>query len=368
MDAVIGQDRAVGVLTAALRSERMHHAWIFSGPPGVGKATTAVELARLALDPTFEDPGAGPLSPPRNSETNRRIDAGTHPDLHIVRKELALTSSVPQLRDKKLRNIPIDLLREQMIGGTTQDGRYHEPLVSHSSQFGHGKVFIIDEAELLDRNGQNALLKTLEEPTPGTYIILVTSRPDRLYPTVRSRCQHVAFSRLDDDAMNRWMDAASLDVPASQRPWLAEFAEGAPGAAVVAAEYGLYEWLETLDPMIESLQAGRFPIGAGQTLAGLVDDFASRWVKTHENASKEAANADGAYHLFSVLAGRVRAGLRTAAGRGDDDLAGWLRVVDLIRETEIQLASNVNMKLAMESFAAQWAAAMRPGRRDAVVV
>ncbi len=368
MNAVIGQDRAVDILTAAFRSERWHHAWIFSGPRGVGKATTAVELARVLLDPAFNDAGAGPLEPNRDSETNRLIDAGVHPDLHIIRKELALTSDVADLRGKKLRNIPIDLLREQMIGGTTQDGKYHEPIASHSPQLNHGKVFFIDEADLLDQYGQNTLLKTLEEPSPGTTIVLITSRPDRLLPTIHSRCQHVVFGRLDQDAMNRWFEQAELDVAASQRPWLIDFAEGAPGAAKVAAEYGLYEWLETIDPMIETLADGRFPPGMGEQLAKLLDTFAGEWVKQHENASKEVANQDSAYYLFSVLAGRTRRAIHQAVKDGGSDLAGWLRVAELIRETEEQIARNVNMKLALENLVSQWAVAMSPSHRHAEIV
>ena len=92
MDTILGQDRAVDILHAALRSERMHHAWIFSGPKGVGKLTCAVELARLLLDPDAGPDLSGRLSVDPEGKTSRLIAADSHPDLHVIRKELALFS------------------------------------------------------------------------------------------------------------------------------------------------------------------------------------------------------------------------------------------------------------------------------------
>ena len=81
----------------------------------------------------------------------------------------------------------------------------HDAPAYRKSVLGNGKVFIIDEAELMDNNGQNSILKTLEEPLE-TPIILVTSRPERLLPTVRSRCDHVRFGPLSDEDMRKWLD------------------------------------------------------------------------------------------------------------------------------------------------------------------
>ena len=190
MHRILGQERAIDTLLTALGSGRVHHGWIFSGPLGVGKFTTAVEFARLLLDPHAAPNLAGEIEADPEGETSRLIDAGTHPDLHVIRKELALFSDNPQLRARKLSNIPIDVLRERMIGGKTSDDRPHVAVAYRKPAQGHGKVFIIDEAELIDVYGQNALLKTLEEPPPATYIFLITSRPERLLPTIRSRCGH----------------------------------------------------------------------------------------------------------------------------------------------------------------------------------
>src|SRR5690606_4650358 len=120
--------------------------------------------------------------------------AWPHPDLHVVTKELARYSEDRSTRERKLTQIPVDVLRTELI----------EP-VYRAAQMGHGKVFIVDEAELLNDAGQNAMLKTLEEPPAGTTIILVTSIQDRLLPTIRSRCQRVAFVPLPDSVVSRWL-------------------------------------------------------------------------------------------------------------------------------------------------------------------
>jgi DNA polymerase-3 subunit delta' len=343
MDRILGQSRAIDALRQALASARLHHAWIFSGPAGVGKFTTAIAFAKRILDP------GGDAAP----ESARLVDAGAHPDLHVVRKELALVSDVPQLRTRKLANIPVDLLREHVIGGTTSDDKVRDAPAYRTATMGHGKVFIVDEAELVDAVGQNALLKTLEEPPPLTYVILVTSRPERLLPTILSRCHHVRFTALDDAAMAAWMDRALPDLSRDDRAWIARYAEGRPGMAAVAAEYGFRAWAQRLEPMLAEADAGAFPSALGETLAQLVDDYAERWVKSHRNASIDAAKKDGARHLFQLLATRGRDHL----ARGDDAV-GAMRWIDLIRAAEMQLEANVNLKQLLENLAVQWSTAL----------
>ncbi len=348
MKKILGQVKAVETLLAGLRSGRFAHAWIFAGPRGVGKFTTAIELARIILDP-----GAGPDSAVDDAgETARLIDAGVHPDLHVVRKELARFSDDADVRKKKLTNIPIDVLREHVIGGMV-GGKFQEAPAYRTSVRGHGKVFIIDEAELLDKDGQGVLLKTLEEPPLGTYFILVTSRPHRLFPTIHSRCRHVAFRPLDDAAMNQWFGAAGLDVSGPEQAWIREFCQGSPGMATIAAEYGFHKWHLTLAPMLDQLATGFFPADLGATMASLVDAFATEWVKRNLNASKRSANNDGARYLFTILAAHADRQLRAAVAQGDPPDA-ILKAIDLIAEAERQLWANVNLKQVLENLAVQW--------------
>jgi DNA polymerase III subunit delta' len=274
---------------------------------------------------------------------------------------------------------------------------------------GHGKVFIIDEAELLDRYGQNALLKTLEQPPSQTYIILVTSRPGRLLPTIHSRCQHVVFTPLDRAAMEQWLDqyvaenrfvhgpprgtssqrsggkstsakkkkttkkapppegallaSDDNDTPPlvdpglardpAWRNWVLDFADGSPGLACVCVEYELYRWGETVDPMFDQLERGTFPVGRGDALNKLVDQFADQWVERHPNASKDAANKDGLSYLLRMFAKRARRRLGEAARSGRDPHP-WPGVIQLIRDAEMHSYANVNRRMVLENLVAQW--------------
>jgi hypothetical protein len=358
MQRILGQDRAVGVLRQAIESERLHHAWIFSGPRGVGKFTTAKEFAKILLDPEAAPNLAGEIEVDPQGRTAQLVDAETHPDLHIVRKELALFSENAQLRARKLSNIPLDVLREHVIGGKTGDDKQHDAPAYRTAALGHGKVFIIDEAELIDRNGQNALLKTLEEPPARTFLLLVTSRPEWLLPTVHSRCQHVQFGLLDAEAMQRWLDDSGLELAPDERAWIERFAAGAPGVAQLAAAYGFHRWQQALEPMIDELQRGGFPVAMGPTMAEFIDEFATAWVKENRNASKDAANKDGARHLLALLASHARDKLGQACAAGADP-APWLGAIDVLREAEQALEANVNLKQVMEHLAAQWARQVR---------
>ncbi len=277
----------------------------------------------------------------------------SHPDLHIIQKELALFSESKKLREKKLINIPLDLLRERMIGGQVES-KHHQAAAYLTPVLGNGKVFIIDEAELLDFVAQNALLKTLEEPPAQTYIILVTSQPQRLLPTIRSRCQHARFGTLSPDAMNQWLDQADLSINESQRKWIEHFSDGSPGIAQLASENRFYEWQVTLNPMLGELDDGRYPAQMGQTLGELVETFAKSWVDKHDNASKDAANKDGVRHLLNLLAAHARKRLGSCAQQSQD-CDHWLGVIDLIRDAEQQMNSKVNVKLLLENLVAQWA-------------
>jgi len=350
LSRILGQAQAIEMLRAGLRSGRFHHAWIFSGPKGVGKFTTAMELAAVLLDPN-----AGPdLEPDPAGETVRLIEESTHFDLHVIRKELALYSDDPELHKRKLMNIPIDVLREHMIGGGV-GGKYHEAKVGKTPMLGHAKVFIIDEAELIDRVGQNALLKTLEEPPIRTYLFLITSRPERLFPTIRSRCQRVQFTALDARAMDAWFERSGLDLAPRDRAWIERFCHGSPGLALVASKYGFHQWQVTLDPMLQELEQGRFPADLGQTLAQVVEDFAVAWVKDpdHPNASKDAANKDGARHVLAFLAGHARRRLTDRVEQGADP-DPWPEMIDLISSAERELSGNVSLKLVLENLVVQW--------------
>lgn len=344
LDRIEGQSRALGVLRKSMQSGRLHHAWIFHGPEGVGKFTTAVSWASMLLDPTTAPDLAGNPAPDPDSHTQQAIRAGTHPDLFVIRKELIPFSENTKIRSNKQRNIPKDILVEYLVRPATLAPTHRERTLA-------GKVFIIDEAELVDQVGQNAMLKTLEEPGPGTLIILVTSSEDRLLPTIRSRCQRVGFLPLDEESMRRWVNAQDYGLEPEAHHWYMQYAQGAPGRFARAVESNLYRWHTQIDPMLSRAMMGEHQAGLGSMMSGLIDEWASDWVKRGdklgENRSKEAANQKGAGMMLSLIAQRARPWLSDPA-RGDRAL----QTIDSVARAGEALGTNVSLKMVMEHLVA----------------
>jgi DNA polymerase-3 subunit delta' len=169
-----GQQRALNILRGAARRGRLASSYLFAGEDGIGKKTAAVNFAMAlnCLDQQY---------PPQSDETDfgdacgvcsscKRIAGGTHPDFLMVAPE-----------DRIIKVEEIRAIEEAL------SFRAHEARV---------KTVIVDNAETMNAAAANAFLKTLEEPAPGTMIILVSSMPDRLPITIRSRCSRVNFRPL----------------------------------------------------------------------------------------------------------------------------------------------------------------------------
>ena len=167
-DQVVGQEHVKEVLSAAVQRGRTGHAYLFSGPRGVGKTTTARLLA-MAVNCEIEALDQRPCGV---CESCRLVQSGSHPD--VAELDAASNNSVDDVRD----------LRER---------------VGLASLRGGVRVWILDEAHMLSKAAANALLKTLEEPPPGLIFILATTEPEKLPATILSRCQHFRFRRLSDD-------------------------------------------------------------------------------------------------------------------------------------------------------------------------
>ena len=347
MSAVLGQGRAIATLDATLTSGRLHHAWIFHGPAGVGKMTAALAFAAVLLDPSSEPDLAGLVRPDPQSRVQTLLRAGTHPDLHVVVKELARFSDDRQIRERKLRFIPLEVVREHLL----------EPAALGASMSGGraSKVFIVDEAHLLNAATQNALLKTLEEPAPGTVIILVTDAEERLLPTIRSRSQRVAFGSLDDGAMNGWAskraELAGLDPDDAE--WLRRYASGSPGRLLSTVEAGLVKWHRELSPLLDMADRGVLAPALGGTMAALVEARAQQLVEGDARASKDSANKTAVQEMLGLIADRCRASLRDASRSQDvpvvERALASLEAVDRARQ---QVLGSVQAKFALDYLAA----------------
>ena len=174
LDEIQGQDRTVGLLRRAIENGRLAHAFVFAGPAGVGKRTTALALARAMLCPEHPNVGCGTCI------DCRLVGAGSHPDLFL--EDLAAA----QAERATASMLSIEQIRRVCASLSLRPAR------------GSAKVGIVDQAERLTAEAQNALLKTLEEPRGRATLVLVTSNLDALLPTIRSRCQRLLFAPLPD--------------------------------------------------------------------------------------------------------------------------------------------------------------------------
>lgn len=356
LSAVIGQDRAIATLASAFRSGRLHHAWIFHGPPGVGKMTTALAFAAAALDPDTKIGRDGVPAPDPGSEVQRLLARGAHPDLHVVVKELARFHEDASVRTKKLATIPKEIIERHVI----------EPMQLAPTIREHGlagKVFIVDEAEIMDRSlshapVQNALLKTLEEPPEGALLILVTSSEERLLPTIRSRCQRVSFSPLSEQQMAAWLRTRpDVQAEPEDRAWLLAYAEGSPGEFLRAAERGIASWRTSLEPLIRRAIQGEFVLELGKVMHDLGEGWAKEEVDRNANASKETANRVGARLVLRIVCDRLRRELRERVAKGRDP-EPVMDALEAVREAEGFIASNVSGLFVMEGVASGVASAM----------
>jgi len=274
---IIGQDEAVERLRRLLGGERRPHALLFAGPEGVGRRTTALALARGLLCPHADGDACGAC------EDCRMLDAESHPDLHIITKELAAYHPDPKVRERKMQNLGIDVVRHFLIGPAGQ-----------SPARGRGRVFIVLEAELLSEPAQNALLKTLEEPPPSVTILLICRRPDALLPTTLSRCALVRFRLLPKDFVARRLTKEGIE--AAEAQFWAELTGGSLGRALGMSAQGLYEIKRE---MLSRVLAGD-EADVGEYLANVMKKLAGR-------QAAEAKEEEGP-ELAALLAQRRAAG------------------------------------------------------------
>ena len=197
--AFFGHREGEAAFLEGLRSGRLHHAWLIGGAQGIGKATLAYRVARTVLDPQRSGDRAIPsLDVPSDTNVARQVAALSHPNLAVLRRAPATDKKGPSA------TIPVEAVRRAlgMFGSTAADGGY--------------RVCIVDSAEDLTISSANALLKVIEEPPPRSLFLIVSHAPQRVLPTIRSRCRRLLLRPLDDHDIKATI--ASLGSPWTDIP------------------------------------------------------------------------------------------------------------------------------------------------------
>ncbi|CAN5151058.1 hypothetical protein BH10PSE3_BH10PSE3_28680 [soil metagenome] len=207
MFSIDGVEAAELAFLDALDRGRLHHAWLLTGPEGVGKATLAYRMARRLLG-ARPDPAFGALGSAPTDFVSRQVAARSHPDLMVL--ERATDDG------KARKSIPVD------------EARLLPAFFANSPAVSPYRVAIIDAADDLNVNAANAVLKTLEEPPARGVILLVSHSPGRLLPTIRSRCRRLVVTA-PPLSLAAGMVEQRAGVSAHEAERLARMAKGAPG-------------------------------------------------------------------------------------------------------------------------------------------
>jgi DNA polymerase-3 subunit delta' len=220
---IFGHDDAIAQFTEAWERRKLHHAWLLSGPRGVGKASFAREAAvRVLADAAGPRADLPRLQTPADHPIAKLIEAGSHPDFRWVeRLENPKRAGVLQ------RNITVDQVRA--LGD----------LLDMTPALSNWRAVVIDSADDMERPAANALLKMLEEPPANCVFLLVTHSAGRLLPTIRSRCRRLELGKLGDSAMTSILDQHMPQTSTAERGRILALAEGSAGRALAMAELKL---------------------------------------------------------------------------------------------------------------------------------
>jgi DNA polymerase-3 subunit delta' len=322
---IFGQDGVIADLRGAIAADRLAHGLIFAGPEGVGKGATASALGALFL---CESPKSGEAC--GRCASCRAIAANAHPDFHVVNKELARVYD--RSGTSKATQLSINVIRNDVA----------QP-AGRKTVLGRGKVFVIEEAELMTPAAQNALLKTLEEPAGRALIILLTTHAADLLTTIRSRCRTFRFASLPTELVVKQLQLRGIDAAIAARA--AEFADGSLGIALRWIEDGLLDSVAAVAESVDAAMAGK-PADLAETLRRSADIYAQKVLQRDELASKDATTRAALGVYLGIAARRIRHRLASPAA---SDRA--CAAIDAVAQAERYLDANVNTSVVIAQLA-----------------
>ena len=231
-----GHDKPQADFLDALNGGRMPHAWLLTGPKGVGKASFAYLAARLVLSKSAASAQSPSLvmSPALESDDAHLLEEGAHPDLFVLKREY-------NPKTQKFRgDIPVEAARDLKQSFNLSAGR------------GGWRVAIIDSIDDMNKNGVNALLKLIEEPPEKCLFLIVCHNPGRVLDTIRSRCRMLPFNALDESDLQSIVHARMEGSDPNEVAASAFLAQGSAGYALMLCEAGGFDLYREMIGVLET--------------------------------------------------------------------------------------------------------------------
>ncbi len=332
-----GHQPAVAMLSQAVASDRVRHAYLFAGPEGVGKSALALALARAlgCLAPVRPGVACG------ECRSCRKIERGVHPDVQTFGLESQIAAG--SKASGKNTTLTIETIRALTSTAVLR------PIESR------WRVIIVDDAELMQETAQEALLKTLEEPPPFAVIILLANDAEILLPTIRSRCQLVELALVPRSVIEAGLRGRGVD--SARALEIAGAASGSPGWAIraLASPKMMGERIESIERAITWVRAAQFDRVA--TAFRMGDSFSKRRPAVFRDMEVVLGVWRDALLLKTGLPNAVT--FPAVASELSDSVDRWqLRSIHTalrsVRQCIADLEANVRPRLAIESMVLQW--------------
>jgi len=325
--SILGQSQPKKILTNALQNSSIAHAYLFYGQESIGKKKLAIALAKA-----LNCKGPDPLDACDECESCLKIERGVHPDFFFIEP-----TSTPKSRELAIR---IETVRDL------------QKKLAYLPYEGKTKVVVIDSADLLNHHAASAFLKTLEEPPTSTVLILISSNPHSLMPTLLSRCQGIQFHRLSSSDIRKIIQSqhqeAGDSLTESELDFHAQRSQGSVNRALVENSTEMEVLREELLEVLEKVSFDRMDI---------VFAFAKTWARQTEQLQP----------VLNELLGLIRdlALYRSGCGQSDiqnrnlsakmilvaqtRSLKAWLDRFTAVRNTQTALSGNANAQLFLEN-------------------
>ena len=325
--SILGQSQPKKILTNALQNSSIAHAYLFYGQESIGKKKLAIALAKA-----LNCKGPDPLDACDECESCLKIERGVHPDFFFIEP-----TSTPKSRELAIR---IETVRDL------------QKKLAYLPYEGKTKVVVIDSADLLNHHAASAFLKTLEEPPTSTVLILISSNPHSLMPTLLSRCQGIQFHRLSSSDIRKIIQSqhqeAGDSLTESELDFHAQRSQGSVNRALVENFTEMEVLREELLEVLEKVSFDRMDI---------VFAFAKTWARQTEQLQP----------VLNELLGLIRdlALYRSGCGQSDiqnrnlsakmilvaqtRSLKAWLDRFTAVRNTQTALSGNANAQLFLEN-------------------